>query len=152
MIVFTICLFYDFGAVIGYNESRGEQKSDMFTPGYIALLESGELQRRINVLRRILRSCELCPRKCRVDRLAGERGYCRAGKDLEISSYGPHFGEETIREIEQVRADMPRLADMLAAKCNGLTILSVQQVKGGKEKETEETLFIMTVCRTGPMY
>ena len=34
--------------------------------------------------------------------------------------------DETIREIEQVRSDMPRLADMLVAKCRELTILTVR--------------------------
>ena len=46
-------------------------------------------------LAKILESCELCPRKCRVNRLRGERGYCRSGSELVISSYGPHFGEES---------------------------------------------------------
>jgi putative pyruvate formate lyase activating enzyme len=45
-------------------------------------------------LAKILESCELCPRKCRVNRLRGERGYCRSGSELVISSQGPHFGEE----------------------------------------------------------
>jgi predicted nucleic acid-binding protein len=34
--------------------------------------------------------------------------------------------DETIREIEQVRPGMPRLADMLVAKCRDLTILTVR--------------------------
>lgn len=42
----------------------------------------------------LLRECTLCPRRCGVDRTAGERGYCRSGALPEISSYGPHVGEE----------------------------------------------------------
>jgi putative pyruvate formate lyase activating enzyme len=42
----------------------------------------------------MLKSCELCPRRCRVDRLSGEKGYCDSGRELMISSYGLHFGEE----------------------------------------------------------
>ena len=34
--------------------------------------------------------------------------------------------DETIREIEQVRSGMPRLADMLVAKCRELTVLSIR--------------------------
>ena len=34
--------------------------------------------------------------------------------------------DETIREIEKVRPDMPRLADALVAKCKGLTVLTVR--------------------------
>jgi len=42
----------------------------------------------------ILRECRLCPRRCRVNRLEGERGYCQAGADVVISSAFSHFGEE----------------------------------------------------------
>ncbi len=31
---------------------------------------------RADYVRQILRSCELCPRRCSVDRLAGQTGYC----------------------------------------------------------------------------
>lgn len=65
-----------------------------FKPSYIKLNESGELDRRIEKLYKILESCELCARKCRVNRLEGEEGYCRSGKELVVSSYHPHFGEE----------------------------------------------------------
>jgi putative pyruvate formate lyase activating enzyme len=53
-----------------------------------------EFKEEIKRLVEILESCELCPRKCRVNRMRGERGYCGSGRELEISSYGPHFGEE----------------------------------------------------------
>lgn len=66
----------------------------MFEPSYIKLYERGELDERIERLYKILESCELCPRKCKVNRLKGEKGYCRSGRELVISSYGPHFGEE----------------------------------------------------------
>jgi len=45
-------------------------------------------------LNEVLASCVLCPRKCRVNRLAGEIGYCGVGADPVIASSGPHFGEE----------------------------------------------------------
>lgn len=41
-----------------------------------------------------LQHCELCPRRCGVDRLAGESGFCGAGREVEIYRYAPHFGEE----------------------------------------------------------
>jgi len=50
--------------------------------------------RRVEKLYEILKSCELCPRKCRVDRTKGEKGICRSGLNPVISSVGPHFGEE----------------------------------------------------------
>jgi putative pyruvate formate lyase activating enzyme len=65
-----------------------------FKPSYLELYESGELERRVEKLYNILESCELCPRKCKVNRLEGEKGFCKAGKEPVISSYFPHFGEE----------------------------------------------------------
>jgi len=38
--------------------------------------------------------CRLCPRECGVDRLAGETGFCGAGRSTEIFRAGPHHGEE----------------------------------------------------------
>jgi putative pyruvate formate lyase activating enzyme len=66
----------------------------MFAPGYLRLYRGRELDERIERLYKILESCELCPRKCGANRLEGKKGYCRSGKELFISSYGPHFGEE----------------------------------------------------------
>jgi len=62
--------------------------------GYLKLLENGEFNDRVEQLFRIIKSCELCARKCRASRLEGEKGYCKSGKELMISSYGHHFGEE----------------------------------------------------------
>ncbi len=42
----------------------------------------------------MLEPCKLCPRECGASRISGERGECGAGKDAEISSFSPHFGEE----------------------------------------------------------
>jgi putative pyruvate formate lyase activating enzyme len=63
-------------------------------PSYIALSESGELEDRICRAYALLESCTVCPRKCRINRLDDERGFCRTGLLPVISSFGPHFGEE----------------------------------------------------------
>jgi len=67
-----------------------------FKASYLELLESGELEKRIEKLYQILESCQLCPRKCRVNRLKGQKGVCRTGKNLMVASYHPHFGEEDV--------------------------------------------------------
>jgi putative pyruvate formate lyase activating enzyme len=41
-----------------------------------------------------LECCEICPRRCRVNRLKDERGFCRTGRLARVASYSPHFGEE----------------------------------------------------------
>jgi len=65
-----------------------------FFPCYDALAASGELARRADELRRVIRSCRLCPRCCNVDRVAGERGFCRAGERASVTSHNVHHGEE----------------------------------------------------------
>lgn len=62
--------------------------------GYQKLLKNGELSFRVSHAYEILSSCTLCPQKCNVNRLKGEKGYCGAGNIIEIAYYGPHFGEE----------------------------------------------------------
>ncbi len=47
-------------------------------------------------LREYLVSCTLCPRCCRVNRLAGEIGACGVGDKAIVASAGPHFGEEPV--------------------------------------------------------
>jgi putative pyruvate formate lyase activating enzyme len=41
-----------------------------------------------------LAACDLCPRRCGVDRTKGEAGVCGTGASARVASYGPHFGEE----------------------------------------------------------
>ncbi len=65
------------------------------TAGYLALQQAGELSKRIEQLTTILADCTLCPRRCQVDRLAGEKGFCRTGKNAVVASYCAHFGEES---------------------------------------------------------
>jgi len=65
-----------------------------FKPGYLKLYQTKELFKRIEILNQALSSCELCPRRCKVNRLKDEKGICQTGKLAYISSFGPHFGEE----------------------------------------------------------
>ncbi len=53
-----------------------------------------DVEANISKLRRMVRECTLCPRSCRVDRTAGQSGFCGAGAEAVVASAGPHFGEE----------------------------------------------------------
>ncbi len=61
---------------------------------YLELYRSGELRKRVDAALSLLASCSVCPHKCGVNRLAGNVGKCRTGRQAMVSSYGPHFGEE----------------------------------------------------------
>ena len=66
----------------------------MFEPGYISLYRSGELAHRAKTLESRLASCDICPRQCRVNRLAGERGFCHSARLPVVSAVCAHHGEE----------------------------------------------------------
>ena len=55
----------------------------------IALIKS-----RIEEAYFMMKECSLCPRKCGVNRLEDEKGFCKLGRELMISSHNIHYGEE----------------------------------------------------------
>lgn len=63
-------------------------------PGYVKLLETGELQKRVGAAYAALRSCKLCPHHCGVNRIKNDIGLCRTGKVCKVASANLHFGEE----------------------------------------------------------
>jgi putative pyruvate formate lyase activating enzyme len=66
----------------------------MTEPSYFTLYHSGELARRIDRATTLLAACELCPHRCRVDRLRDETGVCRMGHLPRVSSWTLHPWEE----------------------------------------------------------
>ena len=65
-----------------------------FGPVYLNLHRTGKLKQRGELLWDRLANCDLCPRECRVNRLEGEKGFCKAGTKLKVASFTAHFGEE----------------------------------------------------------
>jgi putative pyruvate formate lyase activating enzyme len=49
---------------------------------------------KIELAERILQCCHCCSRRCGVNRLAGELGYCKCGGTMAVSSIFAHLGEE----------------------------------------------------------
>jgi putative pyruvate formate lyase activating enzyme len=70
------------------------QKAEEWTPAYAKLEREGRLAQRVSQARAILERCQLCPRGCGVNRLSGERGFCRAPASAVVFAAHPHFGEE----------------------------------------------------------
>ncbi len=63
-------------------------------PSYEKLERAGKLAERVRQAHAIFEQCQLCPRRCGVNRIKGERGYCRAPVKPMVFSLQPHFGEE----------------------------------------------------------
>jgi len=52
------------------------------------------LDLKIEIAKRILEKCHLCTRRCGVNRLEGELGFCRCGTQITVSTMFEHMGEE----------------------------------------------------------
>jgi putative pyruvate formate lyase activating enzyme len=72
-----------------------QKQTTRFQPSYLKLYQEGKLSRKIEALWKKLESCDICPHQCHVDRLEDETGICRTAKKAMVSSFGPHFGEES---------------------------------------------------------
>lgn len=66
-----------------------------FVPAYIGAHNRGLLKEKVCQTNEILKACTLCPRACGVNRLSGEKGICQTGEHAIVSSFAPHFGEES---------------------------------------------------------
>jgi putative pyruvate formate lyase activating enzyme len=73
---------------------KGWAREKLWQPAYRKLEESGKFAKRIEEVYALFEKCELCPRRCGVNRLRGERGFCRAPLQPVVYSAHPHFGEE----------------------------------------------------------
>lgn len=57
-------------------------------------LSQDALRARVDILKGYMERCSLCPRQCKVDRTAGQRGFCGLGRDILLARALAHFGEE----------------------------------------------------------
>ena len=64
------------------------------TAGICTLLDDAGWRQKTEAADRLAAPCRLCPRACGVNRLAGEKGFCRAPGHAVVCSAFPHFGEE----------------------------------------------------------
>ncbi len=67
----------------------------MAWPAYLGL-GAGKVAARAETARGLLGPdrCGVCPRLCKVNRLADQRGLCAIGRQAVVASHFPHFGEE----------------------------------------------------------
>ena len=107
-----------------------------FVPAYVSLWESGELRRRADLAEQYLAYCEICPRRCHVDRLGDVRGVCRTGRRAVLHSYAPHFGEE--RPLVGRRGSGTIFFSNCNLQCQYCQNFELSQLGHGREVEAEE--------------
>lgn len=65
-----------------------------FTPAYLNSYDKGVMERKVDKALKLLESCTVCPRNCRVNRIENRAGICMSGRYAKVSSSFQHFGEE----------------------------------------------------------
>ncbi|MCX5701549.1 MAG: radical SAM protein [Candidatus Omnitrophica bacterium] len=63
-------------------------------PSYLESYKNGRLNKIVDEAFKMLESCCICPRRCKVNRLKDEEGFCQTGFKPKVYSLMPHYGEE----------------------------------------------------------
>ncbi|MBI2447049.1 MAG: radical SAM protein [Candidatus Omnitrophica bacterium] len=90
---------------------------------------------------KLLESCEICPRRCKVNRLKGERGFCKGGLRPTVVSAQPHFGEEPpLSGVHGSGTIFFTYCNMRCVYCQNYTF---SQLGEGNDIEVEELVSMM---------
>lgn len=104
-------------------------------PNYLALTEK-KFKDKIEKLYDILNNCRLCPHNCGVNRLKGEKGFCKVGSKPYVSSYSSHFGEEP--PISGYKGSGTIFFTYCNLKCVYCQNYTISQLGEGEEVEVSE--------------
>jgi putative pyruvate formate lyase activating enzyme len=107
----------------------------MVYPSYLNLTE-GQWKERIERALSLLESCEVCPHRCGVNRLKGELGFCKTGKNAIVDSYFPHRGEE--KPIRGYRGSGTVFFSYCNMRCIYCQNYQISQLGEGREVSPEE--------------
>lgn len=96
---------------------------------------------KIKAAYKLMESCRLCPRKCGVNRLKGETGFCKAWLLPMISSFHAHFGEEP--PISGRNGSGTIFFTHCSLRCAFCQNYPISQLGEGKEASIEELAGMM---------
>ncbi len=122
-------------------EEIKKHQTDTWIPAYMKLERQHKFKERVEEAYAILENCELCPRKCGVNRRKGEKGFCRASLQAAVFSAHPHFGEEKSLVGDEGSGTI------FFAHCNLRCVFcqnwEISQEGNGEEKSDEELAEMM---------
>jgi putative pyruvate formate lyase activating enzyme len=108
---------------------------------YNELLLSGEFENRVIESHKHFATCDICALNCSVNRRQGEMGICRTGVIANVSSFGPHFGEE--EPIKGSRGSGTIFFARCNLRCQYCQNYSISQTDTGRGVKPEELSSIM---------
>lgn len=112
-----------------------------FYPSYLRNLSTAEFSERVNQALNKLEKCCICPLDCGVNRLEDKKGVCLTGRYAQISSYGPHHGEE--KPLSGWRGSGTIFFSRCNLHCVFCQNADISQEGFGKEVTAEELAEIM---------
>lgn len=118
-----------------------DHKQTAWVPAYMELYTSGELEQRVKQAYRMLESCTVCPRRCGVNRLAGETGFCRAGAEPVVASWNVHHWEEP--PISGTRGSGTIFLSYCTARCLFCQNYPISQLGVGQRVSTKRLAEMM---------
>ena len=110
-------------------------------PSYLKLLENDLLAKRVAEAYTHLSICDVCAWECPVDRRSGKKGVCRTGELARVSSYGPHFGEES--PLSGTRGSGTIFFTRCNLRCQYCQNYDISQTDRGEEVEPESIARMM---------
>jgi putative pyruvate formate lyase activating enzyme len=105
------------------------------------------MQDKIKRAYKLMESCRLCPRKCGINRLKAEIGFCRAGIKPMVSSFHAHFGEEP--PISGYNGSGTIFFTHCSLRCVFCQNYPISHLAEGKEISVEELADIMLKLESG---
>ncbi|MHB1296247.1 MAG: radical SAM protein [Anaerolineae bacterium] len=108
-------------------------------PGYRILGRA--LNQRVAEARERLAACDLCPRRCGVNRLNGETGFCRSGAVARVASWNVHRWEEP--PISGTRGSGTVFFSNCTARCLFCQNYPISQLGVGQDADTERLAGMM---------
>lgn len=115
-----------------------------FTAAYLRL-GTAELRRRAAASLELLRSCEVCPRNCHVNRLENRWAVCRTGRYAQVASSYPHLGEEDC--LRGWRGSGTVFFSMCGLRCAFCQNYEISQLRRGREVLPRDLAQIMIVLQ-----
>lgn len=104
-------------------------------PSYLNL-SAQEWKERVEKALNMLEECRVCPHQCGVNRIKGEKGYCRTGRYAVVADYFPHRGEE--KPIRGRKGSGTVFFSYCNMRCVYCQNYSISQLGEGQELKPQE--------------
>jgi len=104
-------------------------------------VEKEVFEQNIDKLYKKLEKCDICPKKCGADRLAGQKGLCRTADKIFIASANLHTGEEP--PISGERGSGTIFFSNCTLNCVFCQNYPISQLGNGREVSVEELADIL---------